>query len=115
MHVDVLFFTIYFNQYIGATNSMIMFFVGVVVTLAIVLIVLFVIQIIYKRRRHASKLSTSGLAVDTVEMQDKTSSEAAQNNQVKFSAGRLLDHNYWLARKKNRIASALGLSTIYTR
>jgi Ca2+/H+ antiporter len=73
-----------------------MFFVGVAVTLAIVLIVLFVIQIIYKRRRHASKLSTSGLAVDRVEMQTKTSPEEARNNQInvsKFSAGTLLAHN----------------------
>jgi hypothetical protein len=59
-----------------------MFVAGAAVTLAIVLVVIFVIQI-YKRRRHASKLSSSVLAVDTIEMQNET--EASQNNQVNVS------------------------------
>ena len=78
------FFTINFNQYIGTTNPIVMFVVGAAVTLAIVLVVIFVIQI-YKRRRQASKLSSSVLAVDTIEMQNETAPEASQNNQVSVS------------------------------
>ena len=58
-----------------------MFVAGAAVTLAIVLVVIFAIQI-YKRRRQASKLSSSVLAVDTIEMQNETAPEASQNNQV---------------------------------
>ena len=61
-----------------------MFVAGAAVTLAIVLVVIFVIQI-YKRRRQASKLSSSVLAVDTIEMQNETAPEASQNNQVSVS------------------------------
>ena len=61
-----------------------MFVVGAAVTLAIVLVVIFAIQI-YKRRRQASKSSSSVLAVDTIEMQNETAPEASQNNQVSVS------------------------------
>jgi negative regulator of sigma E activity len=69
---------------IGTRNPVVMFVAGAAVTLAIVLVVIFVIQI-YKRRRQASKLSSSVLAVDTIEMQNETAPEASQNNQVSVS------------------------------
>ena len=58
-----------------------MFFVGVAVTLFIMLLVLFLIQI-YKRRHRASKLSTNVLEIDSVEMQSQTPAEESHNNET---------------------------------
>ena len=66
---------------IVTTNSIVTFFVGVAATLVVVLVVLVLIRI-HKRRRQAPKLSTGVLKVDTIEMQDGTSSGPSQNNQV---------------------------------
>ena len=63
------------------TNSIAMFFVGVVVTLALVLVV-FVSIWFYKRRRQTQKLSTGGLEVDIIEMQNDTAPDPSPNNQV---------------------------------
>ena len=76
------YFTVSFVEKLS--SQIIMFFVGTAVTLAIVLFVLFVMQI-YKRRRQAKKASSSVLAVETVEMQNQspaTRAELGQDNQV---------------------------------
>ena len=59
-----------------------MFFAGVGVTLAVVLVVL-VLFLLYKKRRKASKLSTD--ALERVEMKSETASEPWRNNQVRVS------------------------------
>ena len=89
-----------------------MFVVGAAVTLAIVLVVIFVIQI-YKRRRHASKLSSSVLAVDTIEMQNETAPEASQNNQV--SVSKAFFHNWWLAQKEKQDCSRVYTGLLCSR
>ena len=66
---------------IVTTNSIVTFFVGVVVTLALVFAV-FVSIWFYKRRRQTQKLSTGGLEVDTIEMQNETAPDPSPNNQV---------------------------------
>ena len=67
-----------------ASNSIVMFFAGVGVTLAIVLFIFAVIQI-YKRCMKSPKESTD-VSVETVKMQDQSLPEPAagpsQNNQV---------------------------------
>ena len=64
---------------------------GGAVTLAIVLVVLVVIFIIYKRRRQAPKLSTDVVAVDAVQMQNRSPGEHSQDNQVHCMLYVLLD------------------------
>jgi hypothetical protein len=58
--------------------------VGIVLTLAIVLILnaLLVILPIYKRRRQATKLSTT---INMVEMQNQSLAEPSRNDQVCIS------------------------------
>jgi predicted RND superfamily exporter protein len=58
-------------------------FVGIAVTFAIVLIVLFVILIIYKRRRQASKLpvSVDRVVIDNQAAEEETES-SPNHNQV---------------------------------
>ena len=65
----------------GTPSSVAMFFVGVLVTLAVVLAVLVSLWF-YKRRRQTQKLSTGGLEVDTIEMQNATAPDPSPNNQV---------------------------------
>ena len=66
---------------IVSQNSIVLFFVGVAATLAVVLVVLVLIWF-NKRRRQTRKLSTGVLKVDTIEMQNGTAPELSPNNQV---------------------------------
>ena len=76
----ILHFTV--NVHLTETPSSIaMFFIGVVVTLAVVLAV-FVSIWFYKKRRQTPKLSTGGPEVDTIEMQNATAPDPSPNNQV---------------------------------
>ena len=81
-------------QILTETANSIAMFVGIAVTLAIVLIVLFVILIIYKRRRQASE---SPISVDRVGIENQAieaETESPPTNQVS-------EHNLnWLVHNK---------------
>ena len=75
------YFTVHFYLTETTTNSIVMFFVGAAVTLALVLAILLLIWFC-KRRRQAPKLSTGVLEVNTIEMQNELTPESSSNNQV---------------------------------
>ena len=85
----LLYFTVHFNL-TEAANFIAIFFVGVAVTLFVVLVV-FVSIWFYIRRRQPPKLSTGVLKVDTIEMQNETPPESSPNNQVCITSLRIKD------------------------
>ena len=85
----LLYFTVHLNL-TEAANSIAIFFVGVAVTLFVVLVV-FVSIWFYIRRRQPPKLSTGVLKVDTIEMQNETPPESSPNNQVCITSLRIKD------------------------